>query len=130
MRREIPGRGLEPLTPAAEACYTERVHPVYRAENLQDATLLGNRLQAAGVAYRIRNQALQGALGELPMSLTPEVCVLDAKDVRSAREIVRAYEEALRTPVEGELICAACGESSPSNFELCWSCRAELPGQN
>jgi hypothetical protein len=106
------------------------VYPVYRAATLHDATLLGDRLKEAGLPFRIRNQALQGALGELPLSVTPEVCVFEQKDVTRARAIVALFEHALRTPIVGELTCAACGETSPANFELCWKCRAELPGSN
>ena len=29
-----------------------------------------------------------------------------------------------------EIICEACGKGSPKDFEICWSCQADLPRAN
>lgn len=98
--------------------------PVYLAQNLTDAQLLVDRLESEGVKTYIRNEALQGALGELPLTLRPEVCVLFDAEAELARDIVAEYEQARMSPVRGtDQLCSACGELSPGNFELCWNCR-------
>ena len=104
--------------------YAEHMLPVYLAENLPDAHLLADRLKAEGIATYIRNEALQGALGELPLTCHPEVCVLNEHDLARARRIAHEHDMATRRAVStGERLCPECGETSPDNFELCWSCR-------
>lgn len=102
--------------------------PLYLAHDLADAQLLADRLESAGIAVFVRNRELQGALGELPFSLRPEVCVLDARDLARAEVIKAEYERIRATPLQGEeRRCSACDELSPPNFELCWKCRTPFP---
>jgi hypothetical protein len=92
-----------------------------------DAQFLADALERAGIEFVIRNRHLQGALGELPPSLRPELCLLHASDLARAEVIKAEFEQRNASPVVGEeQRCAACGELSPPNFELCWSCRAPL----
>ncbi|HEY8946571.1 MAG TPA: DUF2007 domain-containing protein [Polyangiaceae bacterium] len=102
--------------------------PLYLANDLADAQLLADRLESAGISVYIRNRELQGMLGELPFSLRPEVCLLDERDLARA-EVVRAeYDRIRATPIVGDdRRCPRCGEHSPPNFELCWSCREPFP---
>lgn len=100
---------------------------VYQAQNLTDAQFLVDRLQSHGIPTFVRNEAFQGALGELPLTLRPEVCVLVDSDFERAVELARQHDEAMRSSVvTAERTCAACGETSPANFELCWKCGAPL----
>jgi hypothetical protein len=126
MRRVGAGLLLLGSVRVAPGRYASQMFPIYRAGSLHEASLLGDRLHEAGLGFDIRNQQLQGALGELPLSVTPEVCVRREADVVPARRIVAAFETAQRTPIDDDLRCGECGEQNPSNFELCWSCRAEL----
>lgn len=104
--------------------WASSVTPIYLAQNLTDAQLLVDRLESEGVRTYIRNEALQGALGELPLTLRPEVCVLFDVEAERARDIVAAYEKARVSPLRQiDQLCGACGELSPGNFEICWSCR-------
>ena len=96
---------------------------VYEAGSLAGAEMLRQRLKAVGIESRLRNDFLHGALGELPLSVRPEVCVLAEADILAAREVVLEMEAQLRTPVTGEVTCPGCGEVSPANFEVCWKCR-------
>jgi hypothetical protein len=73
----------------------------------------------------IRNRDLQGALGELPLTLLPEVYVLDDADYEVARDHIEELESQ-SDAISRELVCKSCGETNPGNFELCWKCRAEL----
>jgi hypothetical protein len=103
------------------------VIPLYSARDLIDAQFLADALERAGIEFVIRNRDLQGALGELPPSMRPELCILRASDLARAEVIKAEFEQRSASPVVGEeQRCAACGELSPSNFELCWSCRAPL----
>ena len=98
--------------------------PLYSAQDLVDAQLLVDKLRDFGVEATIRNGDLQGAIGELPWSVRPEVCLLDPADVPWAVAIKKEYEQARSQPVTGkERVCSACGELSPPNFEVCWKCR-------
>ena len=101
---------------------------VYRAADLTDAALFRERLAQLGIRSGLRNDMLQGALGELPLTLRPEVFVFDEADVGPARRCVAEFEASRSVDeVAGEVRCPQCGEDNPSNFELCWKCRAELP---
>jgi cadmium resistance protein CadD (predicted permease) len=104
------------------------VLPLYLAQNLSDARLLADQLEHLGIRTYVRNEALQGALGELPMTLGPEVCILDPHDLDEALSIVQEFERALKdTLVTADLLCSECGELSPGNFEICWCCRSPFP---
>jgi len=100
---------------------------LYVAANLTEAQLLVDRLQQSGIRTYIRNEALQGALGELPLTLRPEICIIDPTDWQRAQQIKKDYERARDQGLaDEELLCEVCGEQSPSNFELCWKCRRPL----
>jgi hypothetical protein len=100
--------------------------PIFLAGNLPEAELLKERLRQSGIQAIIKNRELQGALGELPMTLLPEVCVVDDRDVERALEEVAALENSGRMAKEPDVRCASCGEDNPANFELCWKCRRDL----
>lgn len=101
--------------------------PLYSARDLIDAQFLADALERAGIEFVIRNRDLQGAIGELPASLRPELCLLRASDLARAEVIKAEFERRSSGPVLGdERRCEACGELSPPNFELCWSCSAPL----
>lgn len=97
---------------------------VYEAESLFEAQLLLDRLAEARIEARVRNAHLQGALGELPLNLLPIVSVLDERDWVEALAIASDFQEAKEAGNRPALRCCRCGEDSPGNFELCWSCRS------
>ncbi|MCH2110540.1 MAG: DUF2007 domain-containing protein [Polyangiaceae bacterium] len=99
--------------------------PVYSAADWTDAELMRARLAERGLKVTLRNTFLQGALGELPANLAPEVCVFNEADARLARQWVEEFEGDQRADGP-EQTCPHCGEKNPSNFELCWSCRQPL----
>ena len=100
---------------------------IYTAGSLYEAELLLHRLREAGIAARVLKQNLIGLAGELPHTEAhPEVWLDDAISERRARRIVDDYERRRRGADGPEKTCPVCAESSPSNFELCWSCRAPL----
>jgi hypothetical protein len=104
---------------------------LYRAGSLHEARMLVDLLSHTGIEARIFNDNLIGAFGELPFAESlPEVWLTRAGDAAAASEVLARYEQNRaargRHNEEAELVCAACGENSPDNFELCWQCGAEL----
>ena len=98
--------------------------PLYVAQNLMDAQMLVDKLEDSGIAAAVRNCDLQGAIGELPWGLRPEVCILDPSEMDRATALKQEYESSRSAPVTGEeRLCDACNELSPPNFEVCWKCR-------
>lgn len=95
---------------------------LYSAGNLQEAYLLLHRLQHAGIDARVLNEHAQGGLGELPFThVYPEVWVLEPTDQARARAILDDFtRRAPASPVSRR--CGACGEESPSTFDICWRC--------
>lgn len=102
------------------------VFPVYQARDLIDAELLLQRLRDRNIPAAIKNAFLQGALGELPLSIRPTVCVLEERDASAAAVCIREMEAALRASERPDVACARCGEANPGNFEACWKCGSDL----
>ncbi|HMJ11910.1 MAG TPA: DUF2007 domain-containing protein [Polyangiaceae bacterium] len=97
---------------------------LYRASNLAEAHLLKDLLEEDGLGACIVNENLWPLAGELPFgSVVPEVWVVDSRDVFMARAVLRDYLERKAQAPREDRTCNACGETSPSNFELCWRCR-------
>jgi hypothetical protein len=101
--------------------------PVYLAADIAEAQLLRDRLTERGISAMVRNTHLQGALGELPLSVRPEVCVFDQRDYESARDCVKQMELAQKQITGPDVSCPTCKEMNPGNFEVCWSCGKDLP---
>ena len=68
---------------------------IYRAANLQQAYVLKNLLEGEQIQATIWNEAIQGALGELPVgtSTAPQV-VVRQQDADIARQIALAFDGA------------------------------------
>ncbi|MDE0309936.1 MAG: DUF2007 domain-containing protein [Acidiferrobacterales bacterium] len=98
---------------------------VYIAENLADAHLVCNRIRENGIVAHVFNEFSNGAVGELPFTHTwPEVWVENDRDKNYALEIVSQCQPA--EFVDAERDCPECGQLNPVNFEICWSCSAQL----
>ena len=85
-------------------------------------------LEAAGIPTMVRNEHLaMSGLTEIPIpEFFPALCVMRDEDYENAMEIIREqYEENLKG-ADTETICQSCGEANPGNFDICWSCGAEL----
>jgi hypothetical protein len=100
------------------------MYKIYSAATLPDAHLVAQLLAHAGIEARVLNENAQGGLGEIPfMHAWPEVWILEEAQADRARELIRTME---RTDTTRQTVCAACGESSPANFQLCWNCGAQI----
>ncbi|HWQ39677.1 MAG TPA: DUF2007 domain-containing protein [Burkholderiales bacterium] len=97
---------------------------VYSAPTLPDAHLIAALLAQEGIEARVFNENAQGGLGEIPfMHAWPEVWVVEERDAERARKVIRSLEHA---DTRRQVVCGACGESSPSTFQLCWNCGAQI----
>ena len=99
---------------------------MYQARDLIEAELLLQRLRDRGIPCAVKNVFLQGALGELPLSIRPQVCVLEERDASAAEVCIREMEAALQAPELPDVVCPRCGDTNPGNFEACWKCGSDL----
>lgn len=103
------------------------MRPIYEADSLYLAQLLVNRLSQHRIETVVRNAHLQGALGELPMSVNPIVCVVEDNDWAEAVVIAGDFVKAMNRPPGPPRKCSNCREQSPGNFPECWQCRKPFP---
>lgn len=98
---------------------------LYSASNLPEAHLLLHRLVRVGIEACVLNEHAQGGLGEIPFTHAyPEIWIMEEADERRARAIIAEFE---RTPnIQDATYCRSCGESNPSEFEICWQCGKSL----
>ena len=94
---------------------------VYSAATLPDAHMLRGLLAQAGIEARVFNENAQGGMGEIPFTHAyPEVWVMDERDLTRAAALVGQFDRPAAPA--GALRCPHCGEESPGNFQVCWSC--------
>ncbi len=96
----------------------------YVARHRYDAFLVADRLNQAGIKAHVFNQHAASIVGDItPEAGQPQVWLEREQDCeRAALLLERIEAEARGRPVT----CAACGEESPANFDLCWKCGASL----
>jgi len=105
--------------------YTERMQPIYQAADPLEAEILRGYLQTHGIEINILGAGLWAARGELQVDAYPRLILRNESDRPRATELLRVYEHR-RHASTVEWRCN-CGESSPTNFETCWSCAADRP---
>ena len=97
----------------------------YTALNRFDAYLLLHRLQQVGITAHVFNEHASSIVGEVPPDVAqPQVWLEHARDRPRAEALLAAL--AAERAQTGTVICRACNEENPANFELCWSCGASL----
>ena len=93
----------------------------YIARARYDAFLVADRLNQAGIRAHVFNQHASSIVGDVPPDVAqPQVWLERDSDRERAAVLLAAMEEEARRI--GTWRCAACGEESPANFELCWQC--------
>jgi hypothetical protein len=97
----------------------------YIARQRYDAWLLADRLKQVGIRAHIFNQYASSIVGEVPPDVAQPQVWLEREADRERAEIVLREIEAAGTK-KGSLLCRACGEESPANFDLCWNCGASI----
>ena len=96
----------------------------YIARQHYDAWLVADRLRQAGIRAHVFNQHASSIVGDVPPEVAqPQVWLERECDRERAAIVLREIEGAART---ADVACSACGEASPSNFDLCWNCGTSL----
>lgn len=89
------------------------------------AGLFKHLLGTEGVDCVIKNELLQGAVGELPFAdCSPELWLLDDETYPRAKRLLDGW----LTPPENtgeQWFCPGCGEEVEAHFEVCWKCGRE-----
>lgn len=93
------------------------------ARDLAQAQLIANMLEQQLIPAHIENIHQAGGLGELAVSY-PQVWIKREQDAQRARAIIDQFE--LEGESDEDQVCAKCGEKSPTSFDWCWSCQADL----
>ena len=97
----------------------------YVARQRYDAYLVADRLNQAGIRAHVFNQHASSIVGDVPPDVAqPQVWLERECDRERADVVLRSIEaDAGAAPPQR---CAACGEESPGNFDLCWNCGRSL----
>lgn len=109
--------------------YARRVLKVFSAGNEPEAQLVIDMLHQHDIPARAFNRMLRGTI-EFGPALDIEIYIERDADGAEAARLIEEFEARRDQEVDRELECASCGETSPGNFELCWSCGAELPSNS
>lgn len=102
---------------------------LYREPDLTRMGLLRSILESRGIATFIRNENEYSALGIARLTSAkdePVLCVVDGADFPRALEILRDHLLGDDERCREEVLCRACGEPNPANFEICWNCGAGM----
>ena len=126
-RRVAGSRDGSPYRRTGRAERVAATEEIFTASSLVEAQLVLDLLLDAGVEARLMGAHLAGGFGELPhRDSLPKIWLTNASHRDDALEIIRQYQARQKTISDETLECPECGEENPGNFELCWSCRAEL----
>jgi hypothetical protein len=93
-----------------------------RAPNLLIGQHWVNLLESAGIACRLHNRYLQGAMGDIPADQCgPEIWIEHEHQLATAAIIIddKPARPAARL---ANWRCASCGESLEPQFTVCWQC--------
>ncbi len=97
---------------------------VYTAENNFLIAQLRDLLQDNAISCLVKNEFLQGGMGELPVTeCWPELWILDDFQFAKASELVQTM---LGGDTGSSWHCC-CGETIESQFGQCWNCARERP---
>ncbi|NND54189.1 MAG: DUF2007 domain-containing protein [Gammaproteobacteria bacterium] len=94
---------------------------VFTTVTSAEAHLVVHLLARHNIAADISGEALQGALGELPVFGNVRVKVAAADEAR-AKQLIAEWEQT--SDSSNEWRCNACAETNPGSFEFCWQCGA------
>jgi len=100
---------------------------LFRERDLTQVAFYQVLLEGRGIPTFIRNENLSSTEGVSIPDFFPALCVVNDGDYDAAVGLIRQHLIEIGQQSSVEVACAECGESSPGNFETCWSCSAILP---
>jgi hypothetical protein len=84
-------------------------------------------LDEAGIPCFVRNELVQGAIGEIPpMDSEPEIWLQDDEWQPKAQRILkRFYEDQAEISLDNknDWACLHCGQMNEYQFAICWQCQ-------
>jgi hypothetical protein len=98
----------------------QRYVRVLAARHDAEATLARDALQSHGIRVELRHRWLAGMGGEIPVADARIGVMAPIEDAARAMQILADIDAEAEGPPR---TCTACGEQSPSGFEVCWSCQ-------
>jgi hypothetical protein len=98
---------------------------IFIASHRVEAYLLVDRLAHAGIKAHVFNEHASSIVGDVPPDVAQPQVWLERECDRERAEVMLRSIEADAQPT-APLRCAACGEESPGNFDLCWNCGCNL----
>ena len=101
---------------------------LFREHDFTQVSFYRSILETAGIPTFIRNETLtMSGLTEIPIpEFYPALCVVNDEDYERALSVLREHNRKNQENADSESLCPFCGESSPGNFEVCWSCGGSL----
>lgn len=94
---------------------------VFQTDNLVDAQIIHDELQAHGLDATINGSYLIGGIGELAANNPLSVWVVEDRDYDLAREVIQKIEHNRNN--NGQTWgCKKCSEQLTESYELCWNC--------
>ncbi len=87
-------------------------------------------IESQGVETFVRNRDSASLVGEAAImpDLWPTLCVVNDEDYERAMQMIRDSVSVDSERSDIEVVCSACQEKNPGNFDLCWSC-GEMMGK-
>lgn len=80
-------------------------------------------LDEANIPTFLKNEYLQGAIGELPaVDVGPEIWLVDQSFEDQANKIILDYETQIMSATDS-WICSHCAEVNEPQFMVCWQCQ-------
>lgn len=101
---------------------------LYRHKDHATVAYYKSILESEGIPIMLRNEHLATTgLAEIPIpEFFPNICVMNDEDYERAWEIMKRTMETNSVDSELEVVCGECGEVNPGNFDMCFSCEADL----
>ena len=93
---------------------------VFTRDNVLEVGAMRSFLQSHGVSSVIRNEFSNSVMGEVPFTDAWPQLWVEEHQVEQAKSLIAKFDEP--SELEGEWECDSCHETSPSTFDLCWSC--------
>ncbi len=106
-------------------CHIRRMKELFRERDFTRIGYFRSILESGGIETLIRNEVLSGVEVSIP-DFFPALCVVHDEDYDRAMAMLREQTAQDSEKSEEEIICQACGEGNPGNFEICWSCGEAL----
>ena len=98
---------------------------IHSSLNIMEIHNLKNVLETSGIRCEVRGEYRRAVIGELPVGDSfVELWLVDDDQAEQARRVLAAA----MPRSSGPWTCPQCGESVEAEFDRCWSCQTDRPG--